>query len=157
MMRQLSFGSKGKRSAYHELFQLDEKYQGMGIAKQALRSSIDMYQRLGMGEVSLYADIDVGGYAWSKYGFLPDVDAWNQLRRNLKSQFANRVKYNTYELDEKLVDAVNAALDSEDPRALRLVASNKLGKELLLGSFWKGTLDLTKTDSLDYFRAYANR
>jgi hypothetical protein len=42
-----------------------------GLAKQLFRGSIEEYERLGVERITTHANIDVGGYAWGRYGFAP--------------------------------------------------------------------------------------
>jgi hypothetical protein len=42
-----------------------------------------MYQKLGLDKVQVHADIDVGGYAWAKYGYVPERGSWPNLRGDL--------------------------------------------------------------------------
>lgn len=53
----------------HVKFELDDGIKGKGIGKEVLRRSLEEYDRLGVDEIKLHANIDVGGYAWAKYGF----------------------------------------------------------------------------------------
>lgn len=58
-----------KRTVTHENFQLVESAQGLGIGKSMLKNSIDFYDYIGIDEINLLADNEVGKYAWAKYGF----------------------------------------------------------------------------------------
>jgi hypothetical protein len=51
-----------------------------------LAGNVEMYKQLGIEKVKVTANIDVGGYAWAKYGYIPTQDAWNSLRTKLESK-----------------------------------------------------------------------
>jgi hypothetical protein len=53
-------------SAYSAYF-----VQGGDIGKKLLASNIAMYEKMGINQVKVSANIDVGGYAWAKYGYVP--------------------------------------------------------------------------------------
>lgn len=55
--------------AYHEAFLLNDAAQGKGTAKQILAETLRIYQQLGVRDIILDANIDVGSYAWARYGF----------------------------------------------------------------------------------------
>src|SRR5689334_869735 len=59
-----------------------------GFAKAVPRAQFDEYERLGVSFVTVHANIDVGGYAWARFGFTPDEDGWNTLRETLKLRIA---------------------------------------------------------------------
>lgn len=62
-------------TARHRLFQLPKKYQGSGSARAMLRSSVEQYDAMGVTRIETHANINVGGYAWSRLGFAPDNPA----------------------------------------------------------------------------------
>jgi GNAT superfamily N-acetyltransferase len=53
----------------HEFFSLYNKHQGQGIGSQFLKDSEDYYRDLGVTEITVEANIDVGGFAWARLGF----------------------------------------------------------------------------------------
>ena len=55
-------------------------------ARKVLAGNVAMYESLGIEKVSVTANIDVGGYAWAKYGYVPTTSAWNALRASLLSK-----------------------------------------------------------------------
>ena len=61
----------------HNFFRAGQQ-QG-GLAKDLLRGSFEEYERLDVHEVKVHANIDIGGYAWAKFGFKtdspPDLDS----------------------------------------------------------------------------------
>lgn len=53
----------------HELLTLAPGSQDGGAIKAMFRSAVPMYEKMGMKTISLYANLDAGGYAWARYGF----------------------------------------------------------------------------------------
>ena len=64
------------KSAYHSYLRIDEGERGKGSIPAMLENQINLYRKLGIEKVKLGANIDVGGYAWAKYGFLPQKFEW---------------------------------------------------------------------------------
>lgn len=161
-------------NAHHGLLRLSEAHNGSGIARDILRESFALYKKLGVKTVDLDANINVGGYAWAKYGFKPDVDEWMRFTR-----------YATEKLDVlessapalkgskrgTLRGAMTAAerralmnlLQSKDPRTIwaiaefETVSGVKVGKQLLLGSYWHGEINLLDREAMERFEAYLAR
>ena len=57
--------------------------QGGGIGKKVLQSQFDEYERMGVTKVKVHANIDVGGYAWARFSFVPTQRSWDSLRESL--------------------------------------------------------------------------
>jgi|OpeIllAssembly_1097287.scaffolds.fasta_scaffold00231_13 hypothetical protein len=78
----------GELHVHHDFFRVgDERGGGDGLGKELFRSSIAEYQRLGVGSVSVYADIDSNGtgkYSWARYGF--EADNPRSIHRSMTGQ-----------------------------------------------------------------------
>ena len=68
-----------QKKAFSTYFKLNDYSTGHSVGKTVLRSNVAMYQKMGINEVQVHADIDVGGYAWAKYGYVPDQRWWRSL------------------------------------------------------------------------------
>src|SRR5262252_1033757 len=68
-----------KNKASSEYFKLYGSEQGHNIGKEMLAANVAMYQKLGLDKVAVHANIDVGGYAWAKYGYVPTRGSWSEL------------------------------------------------------------------------------
>jgi hypothetical protein len=79
--RSINWASKSAESAY---FRLASGDRGQGVGKTLLASNVAMYQRLGLGGVDVHANIDVGGYAWAKYGYVPKPSSWRSLQSDIE-------------------------------------------------------------------------
>jgi hypothetical protein len=137
--------------AQHDVFELPNDLQGKGFAKQFMRNSLDFYDHLGLKKMEVGANIDVGGYAWARYGFVPTKKSWNELRngpyaglrRNTKRVYGENVPAN-----------VKTLLASEDPKTIRKIAALPEGKELLKGTSWHGEFDLNDKAAYKVLRMY---
>jgi hypothetical protein len=74
--RDIDFDDKFAYSAY---FKVRSAEQGGDIGKRLLAANVAMYEKLGLTKVKVTANIDVGGYAWARYGYVPTASAWDQL------------------------------------------------------------------------------
>ena len=68
-----------KKSAYSSFFELNPSQTGGDVGKKVLGGNVEMYEALGIDTVKVTANIDVGGYAWAKYGYVPTASAWSSL------------------------------------------------------------------------------
>jgi hypothetical protein len=76
-------------SAYSAYFVLKRGERGAGLGKKLLASNVAMYQKLGIDKVRVSANIDVGGYAWAKYGYVPTPDSWRSLSAEIRDKLSN--------------------------------------------------------------------
>lgn len=59
----------GRVEVHHDLLKIQKESQGQGFADALYRHSLATYPSFGATEVTMEADIDVGGYAWAQRGF----------------------------------------------------------------------------------------
>jgi GNAT superfamily N-acetyltransferase len=57
------------KSVYHDSFFIEPDWQGKGIAKDVLRSSISEYEKAGIERVEVTAAGQNGRYTWARFGF----------------------------------------------------------------------------------------
>lgn len=161
----------GKSYADHGWFKLKHDKQASGIAKTLLRNQVDLYKDLNLSHVDLYANVDVGGYAWAKYGFKPTSHAgWASLAKDL----GNRVgQYEMAQLiDKKTSREIRGILALKDPGAIWSLVDYPVltsfnnesvgkpvnwGKELLLGRRWNGRMDLQDRATMRRFKKYVGQ
>ena len=74
--RSIDFDDKEAASDYFKMF---GGKQDAGHGKTMLGANVAMYQKLGMNKVEVHANIDVGGYAWARYGYVPTEGSWGEL------------------------------------------------------------------------------
>lgn len=137
--------------AYLSMFQAGQ--QGKGSAKSVLRNLIAVMQKLGITKCELQANMDVGGYAWAKFGFLPYQEDWDRERKDMLE------KTKTIKMSAPARKKVTQILNDQDPRAMQVLSDLKdgelaVGKALLLGTNWNGTLDLNDQASYRRFLGY---
>ena len=150
------FRRKDDGSLYvnHSYFKAGRKGEGAG--KALFRCSIGAYLALGVKRVDVHANIDVGGYAWAKYGFLMRTLDWQRLAESFRRRMSNLRLSDTG--NRRLTEILN----DPKPEAAFLLADFKdgernVGKELLLNSHWLGKLDLTNKASYRRCIGYISR
>lgn len=139
IIRRFKRDENGKLYVYHSLFTAGSRGQGAG--KALFRCSLGVYKALGISKVEVFANIDVGGYAWAKYGFKIASHEWERVAGRA------RRKLEILGLQPGAVKRLNEILNDRKPEAIFMLSDFKVGeravgKELLLGSKWHGTLDL---------------
>lgn len=159
----------GSLFATHSQLTVPAALQGSGIGKQLSAAMLRLYDHLGVTDIELTANIDVGGYAWAKYGFVPaSTTDWQSLMAGIKSRWENGLRQlATTQLDPVKVaniDSILSALSaSTDPSDILVVANLRdeiavggvgqpLGKRFLLGTLWHGRLDLRDPLAYSNFR-----
>ena len=134
----------------HDYFTIEPGGQGAGLATTLLANSVDAYRSLRVSQVAVHADIDVGGYAWAKFGFVPGDASWDDLRHSLREGL--------WRVDDPAArQRIAQLLDDDDPRAIWELSDSQAGKTLLLGSDWHGALDLDDPLAMARFMAYIRR
>lgn len=121
--------------ARHEYLELTVATKAAG--RQIIAGNIAVYRRIGVTKVALLANIDVGGYAWAKYGFVPTSEAWAAMLGDLRDRIEQLPK--THVSDQSMLKAMTKG---KDPKAIWAVADSEYGEYLLLGTQWEGELDL---------------
>jgi hypothetical protein len=64
-------------SVDHSYWQFTTGNTGRGFSRTIMRNSFLLYQRMGFKQAEVGAGLTVGGYAWLKYGFVPNRTAWS--------------------------------------------------------------------------------
>lgn len=148
------------RSVEHVLFRLNKSAQGGGSAKAALKSSVAAYKKAGMKRIDVHAGLDVGGFTWARFGFVPRQQYWDRMRaRTLLGKLDDMLDGGT--IPQSTYDRMTSVLELSDPRAMwkiadatELVDGVPLGKALLLESDWIGMLDLSDAATMARFDRY---
>jgi SPP1 gp7 family putative phage head morphogenesis protein len=145
------------RVVKHELFELAGAAQAQKIGRRVLRSSVELYREVGFDIVALQANIDVGGYAWARFGFLPSQEEWgNVLDRILKKFTAREL---IAEFGQEAFDGFTQIVGDNlrNPKGIRALAASVMGKRVLMGRSWLGQLDLRDADTMEFFNEYVGR
>lgn len=127
----------------NEFLEIEKKRQGGGLAKQLIGSQFDIWRDIGATGVDVHANLDIGGYSWARYGFVPDSDSWGRLK-----------EYATNKLTAAQRTQVADVLGSSNPKALWALSDSEVGKPALLNSNWYGKLDFTDAEAVNRFYAY---
>jgi hypothetical protein len=150
-----------RKKAVHAVLELPLNAQGTGIAKKILSSQVETYKKLGLDGIEMHANIDVGGYAWLKYGYTPSTPQdWQHLKRQVKRNLSK-----TKGISKDARKKINSILDSPDPRASWLLSDlndktedgKSVAKSLLLGTEWEGELSLKDNGSMERFNSYVGQ
>jgi hypothetical protein len=72
-----------QNKAVSDYFQLNDAQTGRDVGKKLLAANVAKYQELGLDSVEVHANIDIGGYAWARYGYVPTDDSWQELSSSL--------------------------------------------------------------------------
>jgi hypothetical protein len=101
----------------HDMFTIRGEGQGSGIGKQVVKAQFDEYEKLGVKRVGVHANIDVGGYAWARFGLTPSQKGWDSLRKSLK----RRTEVSVYEPIAKPKDDEERDYNAQVARVLGLM------------------------------------
>lgn len=155
----------GRFVVENALLEIDDSIQSRGVGKLFQANQMRMMERLGVDRVELLANIDVGGYAWARYGYVPSEAAEVGTLSNLASEIRGQVAGLGQISDQtraELLDSL-ARLEAGDGRAVWEIADRRdiepesgqaLGKKLLLGRNWYGELNLRDEAAVKRFKAY---
>lgn len=136
-------------TTYHALFELDEAHQGTGFGRAFVEHSMSEYKKMGFKTTSLYANIDVGGYAWARMGFKPEAPgtAFEQAYylRSIPDPRINGLGPD----GDRLMPILEKARKSKESITMDdwdfvMGLHKDTQKAALLGTAWKGKMDLTK-------------
>jgi hypothetical protein len=134
---------------------LDESVQGTGLTKKILSANIDTYQKLGLDMVETHANIEVGGYAWARYGYVPTKISWKNLQVTLKRKIDELSSGGKMPPDE--ANALLKLVNGKDPRAMWQIADSKWGDDILLEESWTGEIRFSDKDTMARFKAYIGK
>lgn len=140
--------------------EIPEGEPASSIAKGYLLSTVSLTRDIGLSYISVQAGLELGGYAYARYGFVPSAAGWHVLRKSLLKKVGKNELLGGMSLET--VIATNALLASADPTSIFALSDlveltyNKLplGQALLAGTSWKGSLDLNSQDAMSRFLAY---
>lgn len=97
-------------SVSHDLFTLPKELQGKGIATEMITNMEKEYLANGITSIEVHANIDVGGYTWSRMGF--DWDP-NMMDDNLLMMTRTLRVMENYLEDSALTEDVKALLQGQ--------------------------------------------
>ena len=149
------------KTAHHGYLKVSSDIRGTGLVPQLLKNQFDLYNKMGLEKVNMNANIDVGGYAWAKYGWVPkSEEAWSTLARSIRGKLNNN-----YVIPENPTDtsAILKILANRDPYSIWDIADlggrdrisgNPLGRALLTNTHWPATFYLKNKRNMQRFDSY---
>lgn len=148
--RKFFIDSEGRKVVDHHLFQLSSKLQGLGISKKIFQSLYRQYKATGVERLEVFANIDVGGYTWARYGFC--------VKKRSEVISAIRFSALTQKQEKKIMEIIDAHFSSSSaPFPMHKIAKLPYGKKALLGGCWDGVLDLFDDAQRSTFERYLRR
>lgn len=137
--------------------EMAEEDQGKGVLKKLLNDMSTLWEQLGVEKVTLSANIDMGAYAWGKYGWVPKQDSWDILRKNFLPIRIAPLKGN---IPDKTYTTIQTLIEMDNPKALWQLVDlteqhngESIGKYLLRGQYWQGILDINDTQAITRFKS----
>lgn len=134
----------GELEVHHDLFKLPESAQGKGTSKRVLAMFYEQYRRMGVTEISVDANINVGGYTWARYGF--QATNKQELLSEVRSCSEAVAFIEDYYTKNGLSD--------NSPFPMYLLTEQAWGKKALLGTYWSGVLNLKDPTQRARFEKY---
>jgi len=161
--RQLSRKSDGSVNVDHSYFKVaSNSERGQGFGKKFLSNSMELYKKIGVSTIDVHANIDVGGYAWAKYGFVPNANSWSSMARDFSSKVQATPVDSEFTVGKK--EAMLRQLKNPDPKTAWDFADNPttkggkaVAKAAMLGSNWYGVLDLKNPTTMERFNDYVTK
>jgi F like protein/ADP-ribosyltransferase exoenzyme len=149
------------QTVYYAALALDAPIQGQGFITRLMGTMFERYKAAGVKTLGIRANADVGGYAWARAGFEFFDDSARSEFAAYARAYARGESVKWYDPGSVFATTRRAKLDAKTRAALLRVADNpdaqpidyamvgheggsKLwpGKEFMLGSAWRGKMDL---------------
>jgi GNAT superfamily N-acetyltransferase len=150
--------------ADHAYFNINREFQGKGFAKKFMAESVNLYEKIGVSQIEMGANIDIGSYAWAKYGFQPiTLSQAGRLADSIGERLNNLISRG---LDDEVVDAIQTILENlrTDPEAIWTLADismqyhgSGVGVQLLAGNSYDAILSLGDDVAMARFWEYVGR
>ena len=149
LTRYFTRNADGSFTVEHDYFEVNKAFQGKGFSKTVLRSFYQEYRAIGVTEIRVHANIDVGGYTWARYGFQAENynDAFNAVRWDvLSSEQKTHVT--------RLIDDWYSTRAKTETFPMKKIADLTYGRKALLGRDWYGVLNLKDETQRQIFESY---
>lgn len=141
--RAFSRNADGSWTVDHEYFTLPRSAQGSGGARRMMRASVEAYDGMNVSRIEVLANIDVGGYAWARYGFTANNAA--RVRRVMGEAAARNPRD---PVSRAVRSTLNASGDDDlmyNLARIKTPDGQRRGFEILENARWDGHIDLTNT------------
>jgi len=140
------------RTGHFGWIQLAPNLQGLSYAKYYASAAFSICKAAGANHIDLMAALDGGGYAWAKFGFVPDQSAWSDLKHTLNVRMG---RLPSMPDDERTM--LNGLIEYGTPKSVWAISDTKYGKQLLRGASWTGDFQFGDRQSLQRFQAYITK
>lgn len=135
----------------HDFFRLPLDCRGKGIAKKLFRVFIQQYVNMGIKKIKVFAALADGGYVWARNFFTADNKAEVEEILNKSRQQLNPEQF-------KFVKRIYDNYYIKDPGGktfpIQKWAELPFMKDVLRGSEWEGTIDLSNSEQFSNFTKY---
>lgn len=143
IQRNFTRNGDGSYSVYHAYFELQEKAQGGGGAKEVFRNSVAFYQKHGVKEITVTAGLDKGRYVWASYGFRASAADVTTYR----TAFVDHLNRNGHGDAAARAGAIREMHQIADFK----VKGQRVGKDFLLNHtqhlpMWSGRMEVSAKD-----------
>jgi hypothetical protein len=142
MSRKFKVMSDGSTEVYNDRLQIPESLQGTGINKKIFKDGLDLYKAKGVKRITLQANVDVGGYAWFRYGFVPQdnfqISGISQWMRDVSPVVADSLQYDAQDVaDFILKQSYTKSAGIENLAALMRTGKNDKSEKVIKTLFSK--------------------
>lgn len=132
----------------HDIFELPDVLQGKGISKRVFKELFSEYENIGIDRVEVFANMDVGGYCWGRYGFSAKT---SEIKDLVQRRFSEGV------ISQNDFEDVSEILKMSGPNIrMNEIANLRCGKALLLSNKvkWRGFIDLHDKYQMEHLHYY---
>jgi len=129
-------------------------YRGKGYIKPVFRESLEQYINCGAKKIRVHAGFIGGGYVWAKYGFRAVNKADVEI---ILDDAQKKLNAKDFVIIEKIYNGYYTKNPGGKSFPMNLWAALDFMKPVLLGSDWKGELDLKNKLHLEKFKEYVYR
>jgi len=146
---------EGELICYHDEFDMSQVYQKKGFSKIILKKLFDEYQKMGVDEVRLCANMEIGGYCWGRYGFMTHMDQLHPIIE--EAMYFDKIsKLEKEELTQYILERYKNKKGKGNVFPMNLLAELPYGFRLLKDSTWQGFMDLHDKEQMSIFYDYLN-
>ena len=137
----------------HDYLKFSKDAHDKGYAKQVLKRWFQEYEKMpNLSTVELQANLDVGGYAWARYGV--------HYRSEVDRYFVDTVLTGGTSAQKDIIMNVVKQYYAKYPDArtfpMNLIADLPFGKNMLLGTDWHGVLNFKDPVQIARIKQYIN-
>jgi SPP1 gp7 family putative phage head morphogenesis protein len=133
--------------ANFKMFSIPTEMQGKGFAKKVFKEFLDNMKKIEVSKINIYANKDIGGYAWAKFGFYADnkkvVDDLLEFAKNKL-----KVSDDILNMASDIVNNFYTNNHPDKPFPMEHLGNMNGSETLLKNNRWDGHLDLKNKEHL---------